>query len=78
MALPDERCAEGGDGMLLSEIRQVPVEDREIDIQQMIRRGRNLVIKCTVAIDNRIDAWRSTLRQSAIVGEMKRSPASST
>jgi hypothetical protein len=56
MALPDERCAEGRDGMQLSEIRQVLVEDWEIDIKQMIRRGRNAAIKCTVEIDNRIDA----------------------
>jgi hypothetical protein len=55
MALPDERCAEGRDGMQLSEIGQVLVEDWEIDIKQMIRRGRNAVIKCTVEIDNRID-----------------------
>jgi len=56
MALPDERCAQGRDGMQLSEIGQVLVEDWEIDIKQMIRRGRNAVIKCTVEIDHRIDA----------------------
>ena len=56
MALPDERCPEGRDGMQLSEIGQVLVEDWEIDIKQMIRRGRNAVIKRTVEIDHRIDA----------------------
>lgn len=33
MALPDKRCAEGRDGMQLSEIRQVLVKDWEIDIK---------------------------------------------
>jgi hypothetical protein len=55
MVLPDERCAEGRDGIQFGEIRQVCVEDWEIDIEQMIRRGRNAVIKSTVEIDNGID-----------------------
>ena len=41
MILPDERWAESRDGMKLGEIREVLVEDREIDIEQMIRSGRN-------------------------------------
>ena len=55
MILPDERCAESRDGMQLGEIREVLVEDREMDIVQMIRSGRNAVIDSAVEINNGID-----------------------
>ena len=55
MILPDERCAESRDGMQLGEIREVLVEDREIDIEQVIRSGRNAVIDSAVDINNGID-----------------------
>jgi transcriptional regulator with XRE-family HTH domain len=51
MILPDERCAESRDGMELGEIRKDLVEVSEIDIEQMIRSGRNAVIDSAVQIN---------------------------
>jgi len=76
MPLPDEPCAERRHGMQLGEIWQFLVADWEIDIKQMVRRGRNAVVKRAVEIDNRIHPV--AICQSVIAGEMKRSPASST
>ncbi len=55
MALLEKRCAERRDGVQFGEIRQTVVLDWEIDIEQMIRRGRNVVIHSAVKVDNNID-----------------------
>ena len=51
---PNPRCAESRDGMQIGEIREVLVEDRKIDIEQMPRSGRNAVISA-VEINTGID-----------------------
>ena len=56
MALADEGRAKGRDGMEFGEVGQVLIEDWEVDVEQMIRRGGNVVVEPAIEVDDRINA----------------------